>query len=584
MIMKKLIPYILIFNFMMVNIANAADMVSCPPSPLLKQASLDKICHDIDDVICKKVPVEERRSCSDKEQSVLHNAATGFENYSPFKCLEIAGTSLYDLVMALLKQAISFDSIHVRLLLHPIDTSKKMHAEAEATRAFLVDMYEASRDSSKRDLLWGKIADKIGPLVASFDCLSPKAKANHVCGFVLSWIAPPAILAKILLGTTARAIQADAKLFEFLGDETLVAKYGKAVAEGDIATINMIKFQGIYKKLGYTEEEFNLIVQKDLLKNTPVESLKPVNTAEGTAQRHALLNPSSNTLPPRMPQSRAVEGTKPFHEKSEYLTIKAADGSSMPAEIVERFVKNGREVAVKIRFYDPKTGKMIEARMSEDSLSRLTIGDAGTADLNRLIEGYSRNPQFRITPIQLREAEQAYQEPSAVVKPNAPKPVAAPVGIEANELNMTDDQIAQVFGVPSTPHTPLPYVADPKASNLPIIKAAETKKPKPEKPKGPRPKGQADTIVPSLESDYITVRMKNDMGLESTMSAKVTGRIIIDGIEKYIVQVFDDATQSFNRMEWTERELRNAGAKADLNAKQKITTLNPSFEDGASFN
>ena len=67
---------------------------ACPVDPHQSQDTFTRLCKNVDDVICKNVPDKVRRSCDEKDKTIVHAGMTANEVYNFAKgCMTSAAKS-----------------------------------------------------------------------------------------------------------------------------------------------------------------------------------------------------------------------------------------------------------------------------------------------------------------------------------------------------------------------------------------------------------------------------------------------------------------------------------------------------------
>ncbi len=309
MITKKILIFILIIHLLLPSLAfsfSVEDVSGCHTKK--ENETFTRLCHNVDDIICKNVPDKTRRSCEENDKTIIHAGMNANEVYDFAKgCLKSAAHSF-----------ISFFTEFLPELCKAIwDISKSVYKTAtspgffnslkgayESARSVAADTYEAIHKNPGAffNNIWTKITDAVGPMVANYDCMNPQAKVEKICGFISEWIMPPAILAKIIVGGS--------KATKELVELSLIAKVGKSKASEIISAhenapkLTLKEYQALFKQfklLGYTLEDFKLMKQRGTLNAIELGKLKPITTDEGLLQYERLTGKvvkKENTLKP----------------------------------------------------------------------------------------------------------------------------------------------------------------------------------------------------------------------------------------------------------------------------------------------
>jgi len=333
---QRWLTYFLIFQLLTISLAQAAAY--CPAPKIHSSETFTRLCKNVDDIICKDVPDKIRRSCDEREHTIVHSGMSANEVYNFAKgCMKSAATSFVEFFTVFLpdlcKAIWNLTKGTFETLSKPGDFFSSMKGYYESARAMTADVYEAVNRNPGQFFadLWNKITDAVGPLVASYDCLSPQAKVDKICGLVAEWVMPPAILAKIIVrGSKAAKELYELKLITKLGE----AKGAKAIADFEKAPkVSLREYNSLFKQFkakGYTLEDFREMHLKGSLKSIKTEDLKPLTTAEGKKQYARLLGKKEEVQSPvvkvKVPE-KAPTGLEAF--KTKYgKELKLPEGSN----------------------------------------------------------------------------------------------------------------------------------------------------------------------------------------------------------------------------------------------------------------
>lgn len=289
---KNIFIFILILNLLLPGVVYSfeiSELTGCRTNN--PGDTYTRLCKNIDDVICQNVPDKQRRSCDEKEQKLVHSGMTANEVYSFAKACFQSGVhsfisffteflpdlckEIWELTKNVYKSASSpgfFDSIK---------------GAYESAKSVAADTYEAVRKNPGAffNKIWEKITNAIIPMLNNYDCLSPQAKVEKVCGLTVTLFMPPAKLALLIVkgSKVAKAfIEAD-----------LSSKIGKKKASEILASFDkrpnytLKQYRALYskyKELGYTLEDFKLMRLNGTLEKIDLKNLKPLTTEEGIEQ------------------------------------------------------------------------------------------------------------------------------------------------------------------------------------------------------------------------------------------------------------------------------------------------------------
>jgi hypothetical protein len=182
---------------------------ACPVDPHKPTDTFNRLCKNVDDIICKNVPDRIRRSCDEKDKTIVHAGMTSHEVYEFAKgCMVSAATSFVEFFTVFLpelcKEIWKLTKEMYELVSSQQERSSvwsKIKGAYESARSLSSDVYEAVKKNPGQYFseLWNKIERAVAPLVADYDCLNPQTKVEKICGFVASWVVPPALLAKVIV-------------------------------------------------------------------------------------------------------------------------------------------------------------------------------------------------------------------------------------------------------------------------------------------------------------------------------------------------------------------------------------------------
>lgn len=277
-ISKLILIFILSIQLLIGSYAYAAS--SCRAPAINNGETFTRLCKNVDDIICKDVPDKVRRSCEEKDQTIVHAGMTANEVYNFAKgCMKSAATSFVEFFTVFLpdlcKSIWSLTKGAYESVSSP-GLFSSLKGYYESARSMAADVYEGIHKNPGQFFaeLWNKITDAVGPLVASYDCLSPQAKVEKICGLVAEWVMPPAILAKIIVrGSKAAKELYELKLIMKLGE----ARGAKAIEAFEKAPkFSLKEYNALFKKYkdkGYTLEDFREMHLKGTLRDVRAEKI-----------------------------------------------------------------------------------------------------------------------------------------------------------------------------------------------------------------------------------------------------------------------------------------------------------------------
>lgn len=313
---QKLLISFLVFQLLTISFVQAAPY--CPAPKIQSGETFTRLCKNVDDIICKDIPDKVRRSCDEREQTIVHSGMTANEVYNFAKgCMKSAATSFVEFFTEFLpdlcKAIWNLTKGAYETISRPGDFFSSLKGYYESARAMTADVYEAINRNPGQFFadIWSKITDAVGPLVASYDCLNPQAKVEKVCGIIAEWVMPPAILAKVIVrGSKAAKELYELKLITKLGE----VKGAKAIeAFEKRPKISLREYNALFKKFkakGYTLEDFREMHLNGSLKKIKAEDLKSLNTLEGKKQYALLLGKKIETPAVKSPVVKTPEVKK----------------------------------------------------------------------------------------------------------------------------------------------------------------------------------------------------------------------------------------------------------------------------------
>lgn len=162
-------------------------------------------CNNFDDILCKDVPKSVRRGCNDRDKTIIHSDMSMREIYDFSKgCLKSAITSFThfftEFIPELVKGLWNLSKNTAQFLFSG-HVTKSIKGTAESISSIAFDIYENVKKNPGVffNNLWDKIVDTLGPIIANYDCHSPQAKVEKICGIVTEFVVPPTILAKAII-------------------------------------------------------------------------------------------------------------------------------------------------------------------------------------------------------------------------------------------------------------------------------------------------------------------------------------------------------------------------------------------------
>jgi hypothetical protein len=268
--------------------------------------SVMSLCGNVDDIICKDVKKNERRSCEEKDKTILNKnmSASDLANFAK-GCFNSSVNSFEnfftEFIPELLKSIwqIAIEGVNLTKNSISSDTNavgwfEKTKGIYESTSAITADIYEAAGNSPVdfAASIWKKLESAIGPAVTNYDCLSPQIKVEKICGFVSGWIVPPVILAKILVRGAKYAktlISSTDKISQVKDSSRLQRLLIETENRKKLTVKQYHNHLSEYRKLGYTEDEFNFLLRVGVVEKIKPGTLVDTLSPHGKIQKGALL-------------------------------------------------------------------------------------------------------------------------------------------------------------------------------------------------------------------------------------------------------------------------------------------------------
>lgn len=557
--MKKLLSLMLISSLMLPTLAWSAstNKKSCPECETKTNAFTEdkivRVCNDVSDVICKDVKLDQRRACNESDETIFSKATTKEDIFKFAQgCFKSGVTSFVqfftDFLPQLLRGIWDATKMAAGAVTGDSDVWSKLKGMYESSTSIAADIYEAIQEDPGAyfSKIWSKVVDVVGPMVASYDCLKPQKKVENICGFIAEWIVPPAVLAKILV----RGV----KEVKFLRDHGVLSvsekgKLTKALEHAEkrpVLTLKQLQeLEKTFDKLGYADDEFELIYKSGALQKYKLTELKPITTAEGKAQRTAMLGDAKS------PQKAAKNPGQilKFDVSSDFFTTTTvgANGTfKSSGQIIERFVENGKEVGYKVRMIDPNTKKVIETTFSNEQMARLNAKAASKETEATISAALAKETKFK-SPEQEFFELQKKQDAELAAKKAAKEKID---GVEVNEVDMVEFERAKAAQAKQYDGG-VDY--EPTKSPGKIIKPKEA-------PKTPEGK-PGKKVFGHYESEYIQVMTKNNMGITAVMPAQILKTVMENNVEKYVVRILDKSTNTYIQKNYSALEMRMMKAK-----------------------
>lgn len=505
---------------------------------LAGERGIFRICHDVTDVICKNVKLEERKSCEESDAGILNkwNSPTDIFNFAK-GCFKSGVTSFAqfftDFIPELIKGIWEASKSLVKETQGTWDKVKGMY---ESSVSLAADVYEAVQENPVAyfNKIWDKITDAVGPMVANYDCLKPQKKVEKICGLVAEWVVPPAVLARILVrGTKEVKFLMENKSFSMSEKGKLIKTLEYSEKRPVLTLAEYQRLEKEYVKLGYTAEEVSLFYKTGTFEKFNLTELKSLKTKEGQIQKSAMLGEAKASLP----RERMV-GKEKIDLSSDYFSIlRDATGKKtlISGQIIERIVVDGNEVAFRARMIDPVTKKVYEMKFTKEEMSALSAKNAPSEKAKEISEIMEKN---NLAPIDEKFKRLQREEEIRIAKENSPGSLT---GVEVKEIKMEE------FNNPSKKYQDgIDY--EPTESPGLVVKRKE-RQTSSEKPLDKK-------LETPFKTNYVQVLTTNSMGMMTYMPAEVMRKVLKDGTEKYVIRVLDTSTNTFKEQAVSYNELK----------------------------
>jgi len=566
---KKIFIFIISISLSLQSIL-AQTSVPCE-SKAQNPESILRLCNNVEDIICKDVKKEERRSCDGKEDTIFNSKTTTTDLYQFFKkCLGASVTSFtqffVDFIPELLKGIWNVAAETGKLVKNSVTgegtgLGAKMFGFYESVLSVASDIYEAAKEDPVAIVknLWDQITNAAGPLVAGYDCLKPEVKVEKICGFVSGWVIPPLMLAKILVKGVAFA---PTIMKGFNVSSEAIEKMRSALKFSEKRPKKTLKeylqlFEE-YKKLGYTKDEIEFLYKTGKLDKLKLEDLAATSTQIGKKQREIILElKGKNDLPNKTAQTKKTNDTTPTSSykapvkldlKTDYVQLEVMiNGKLTPVNghIFETSILDSGVNHYRIQYLDPSKNKFRIINMSPEKMKKANVIDSEES-LRKISERAKTDKSF-IDPMEEFKRLQAEANRQDLVIPDDPKSLDF----------VTPNKTKYEGGID--------YQRVEGSEKLTITKGPEIKT----APKLKPPKDN-EMVIPSMRSNYIKLLDHNSMGYVTYMPAQLIGVVKERNIDKYLLRVYDTTTNSFVQKSFTKRQLELMKAQTDTASEKLI--------------
>ena len=560
--MKKLLSLVLISSLMLPTFAWAAstNKKTCPECEMKTNAFTEdkivRVCNDVSDIICKDVKLDERRACNESDETIFSKATTKEDIFKFAQgCFKSGVTSFVqfftDFLPQLLRGIWDATKMAAGAVTGDSDVWSKLKGMYESSTSIAADIYEAVQEDPGAyfSKIWSKVVDVVGPMVAGYDCLKPQKKVENICGFIAGWIVPPAVLAKVLV----RGV----KEVKFLRDHGALSisekgKLAKALEHAENRPVLTLKqmqeLEKSFEKLGYTDDQFEFIYKSGGLQKFKLAELKPITTAEGKAQKLALLG-EQKTAAKQTAKNPGQVALK-ADVSSDFFTTTSTGVNGVvnsSGQIVERIIENGSEVAYRVRMVDPNTKKIIETTFSAEQMARLNAKAANKETTAAITAAIAKDPKLKSPQQEFIELQKKEDARLAAKKAEQDKAN----GFEVKEVDMLEFERAKAAQVKNY-EGGIDYVAEKPPGKIILTK---------EPPKKPEPPKDPTKPASLYESGYVQVLTKNKMGVTTVMPAQIMKTVVENNVEKYVVRILDKSSNTYIEKKFSALEMTMMRAK-----------------------
>jgi hypothetical protein len=323
----KIIPLLLLFTFM-TNESMADNWmkeVQCSRPIIRESVSLDQLCSNLTEILCRDTLKKERRSCYDNN-SIIHKNMT-LNEISQFgeSCFKSSVNTFKNFFTEFLPELVSSMGKIIQTAgdLKPSGWWGNIKGLYETSRSISADIYENfyKNPSEFFTSLWKKIENSLSVAVDNYECLNSTSKVEKICSFITSYALPPIIFAKFLVkgARFTKEFVKDLKVEKKLVSENVKPSLFKQLLENSPKKLKLTvkeyhQYLSFYRLLGYSEEEFNYLYHAGLLNKIQPEKMLKTFSAEGKLQKSSLLE-GYNNFQATLPKSVALVSPGGSNEK-----------------------------------------------------------------------------------------------------------------------------------------------------------------------------------------------------------------------------------------------------------------------------
>jgi hypothetical protein len=524
---------------MPINLLWAADPVNgcldCV-TPKTSENTFNLLCKNVDDIVCKTVPDSQRRSCNEEDKDLFSFKNMNRNQIYQFTagCFKSSITSFSEFFTDLMKGIWSATKSVSELTVNSFSKNDevgiwgKLKGAYESSSSVAADIFEAAKSDPGAYLeqIMNKIAVIIPSIIDNFTCFNPQLKVEKSCAFITEFLMPPAFLASVLvLGFKGLKVIKNARLLK------------EIEATNNVTKLTLKQYQKHFdqlKALGYSETDIDKIYTTGKLESLDLNAIKPLSTKDGLAQRLSLIDVKTDP---------AIQIKKPIVKSKAYVPLNLTkdditfvglnpkgEAFLLEAKILERILEDGKEIAYRVQYIDPKTKEVTVKKLTNNMMAnakvRVNPKPSNVGIIRESDDPYSEflrlekeaNQLVKLKKIQ-EENEQSslFQEfmdlqNSKTLKPN--------IQYE-NSINFTNEDGFEKYKIIKTKTIPKEQTSlDTKTIASPGL------------------------ISEQFSSNYLTISAKDTMGNTGRMKAEITKTFKDRGEEFVIINIMDPTSQS----------------------------------------
>ncbi len=550
---------------MPMNLLWAADPVNgcldCV-APKSTENTFKLLCKNVDDIVCKNVPDSQRRSCNEEDKDLFSFKNMNRNQIYQFTagCFKSSITSFTEFFTDLMKGIWSATKSVSELTVNSFSKNDevgiwgKLKGAYESSSSVAADIFEAAKSDPGAYLeqIMNKIAAIIHPMIDNFACLNPQLKVEKSCAFITDFLMPPVFLASALvLGFKGLKVIKSARLLK------------EIEATSNVTKLSLKHYQQHFnqlKVLGYSESDIDKIYKAGKLETLDLNALKPLSTRDGLAQRLSLIDLKSDP---------AIQIKKPIVKENAFVPLNLTkdditfvglnpkgEAYLLEAKILERILEDGKEIAYRVQYIDPKTKEVTVKKLTNSMMAnakvRVNPKPSNVGIIKDSDDPYSEFLRLDKEASQLANLKkiQEENEQSSLFQEfmdlKNPKTVKPNVQYE-NSVNFTNEDGIEKYK---------------------IIKTKSIQKE--QVPLDTKSIGSRGLISEQFSSNYLTISAKDAMGNTGRMKAEITKTFKDRGEEFVIINIMDTTSQSMKPHTFSISELKRMGPKESPESEKLI--------------